>query len=236
MVDLLFLTWNRKEFTEVSLRCLVENTNWRMVKRLVIYDDGSLPDELDAIAAMVPRPGDIRVPIDFRHSPRLGPPGVMVDYLHRDPADVFVKIDNDIAVPPLWLEDLTSAWTSTIDLLGMEIGHPHGIQAGMGLENGKMFVAARHIGGVGMMRTSAFLEARHRIKPDGRFGFTEWQHTERPVRGWIFPEILAPCLDRMPIEPYLSWSLEYEQRKWQRPWWKYPLNADRYWNWMEVVV
>lgn len=230
---MLFLTWNRKEFTEVALDCLVRNTNWAMVRRLVIYDDGSEPEQLGAISRLIPSPADVRVPVDVRHTRRLGPPGVMLDYLRYDPADVFVKIDNDIAVPGMWLEDLTSAWSLTIDLLGMEVGMPSGIHSGMGLEHGeRLFVPARHIGGVGMMRTQAFRDARVPMRPDGRYGFTEWQHTNRPIRGWVFPEINAPCLDRLPIEPFVSLSEEYERRKWQRSWWKYPLAADRYWDWL----
>jgi hypothetical protein len=116
----------------------------------------------------------------------------------------------------------------------MEIGHPHGLHLGMGMDKlERGFHPARHIGGVGMMRASAF--AGKPIKPSGRFGFTEWQHTYRPRRGWIFPEILAPCLDRVPVEPYASLSTTYERLGWQRGWWKYPLGADRYWSWMEGV-
>jgi hypothetical protein len=86
-----------------------------------------------------------------------------------------------------------------------------------------------------MMRTEAFT-GRKPIKPSGRFGFTEWQHTHKPKLGWVFPEINAPCLDRLPIEPYVGWSTVYESLKWQRAWWKYPLGADRYWNWLTGVA
>jgi hypothetical protein len=231
-VDILFLSWNRAEFTEVALDCLVHNTNWRMVRRLVIYDDGSEPEQLGVISRCVPSPGDVAVPVDVRHTRRLGPPGVMLDYLRHDPAEVFVKIDNDIAVPELWLEDLSSAWGADIELLGMEVGHPHGFKPEGVIDYGRhVFVPARHIGGVGMMRAEAFL-SRRSMRPDGRNGFTEWQHTHQPRRGWIFPEINAPCLDRLPIEPFVSLSKEYERRGWQRPWWKYPLDADRYWDWL----
>lgn len=234
-VDILFPMWNRAEFVEVTLGCLVRNTNWRMVRKLVIYDDGSRPHQLERIAKRIPSP-TIGVPVDVRHTDRLGPPGVMLDYLRHDPSEVFVKIDSDIAVPEHWLEDLTAGWDDQVELLGMEIGMPHGLNAGMGLEEGeRTWVPARHIGGVGMMRLAAFT-GRGPIQPDGRFGFTEWQHTYTPKRGWIFPEINAPCLDRLPVEPYVSLSHQYEILGWQRSWWKYPLDASRYWDWMEGVT
>lgn len=229
-VDILFLMWNRAEFTEVAFDCLARNTNWRMVRKLVIYDDGSDSHQLERMVRCVPGQADIRVPIDFRHTKRVGPPGVMLNYLSHDPSEVFVKIDNDIAVPEFWLEDLSSAWDDWTELLGMEIGMPHGLSSSAYSASGRSVVPSRHIGGVGMMRTEAF-RSRSPMRPDGRNGFTEWQHTHRPNRGWIFPEINAPCLDRLPIEPFVSLSKEYERRGWQRPWWKYPLEAGRYWEW-----
>jgi hypothetical protein len=234
-VDLLFLTWNRAEFTEVALGCLARNTNWRLVNRLVVYDDGSDQDQLEQIVAAVPGPADIGVPIDFRHTVGLGPPGVMLDYLGHDPTEVFVKIDNDIAVPGGWLEALTGVWEDRLDLLGMEIGMPRGLSSLPWPEEeaARTWEPCRNIGGVGMMRSSALLRQHPPLKPNGRFGFTEYQHTHKTASGWIFPEINAPCLDRVPVDPFASWSAGYVERGWQREWWQYPQTADRYWSWLK---
>lgn len=234
-VDILFLSWNRAEFTEVALRCLERNTNWRLVRKLVVYDDGSEPEQLGRLTRAMPDFSKIRVPIDFRHTKRLGPPGVMVEYLKHDPSEVFVKIDNDIAVPPGWLDDLMGVWSPELDLLGMEIGMPRGLSSLPVLEP-RAWEPCRHIGGVGAMRTAALIDHRPPIKPNGRFGFTEYQHTHKLRSGWVFPEINAPCLDRVPVEPYASLSASYVQEGWQREWWQYPRHADRFWNWIEEGV
>lgn len=53
--------------------------------------------------------------------------------------------------------------------------------------------------------------------PSGRSGFSEWQHTYQPVRGWIRPDLPVALLDRVPLEPWLSLSQEYIANGWQRP-------------------
>jgi len=40
-VDILYLAKGRLEFTKHTLGMLVKNTNWDLVNKLVIYDDGS---------------------------------------------------------------------------------------------------------------------------------------------------------------------------------------------------
>lgn len=227
-LDVLYLSWNRWEFTEATLPLLWANTEWDLVRRFVVYDDGSEPPILAKLEALV---ASSPVEIDFRKTHHRSPVAVMRDYLTHEPASTFAKIDNDVAVPPGWLSDLLSVWADRIDLLGMELGQPHGLLAANG--EPRRFVESSHIGGVGLMRTSAF-ERYPKMRPVGRFGFTEWQHTYRPVRGWIFPEVNAPCLDRLPTEPWVGLSERYESFGWQRPWWKYPAEASRYWEWMEV--
>jgi len=232
MLDILFLSWNRWEFTELSLRLLFENTNWELTRRLVVYDDGSDSTTVGRLQSLI---GEAPCEVVFRQTHERSPVGVMLHYLRNDPAEQFAKIDNDIAVPPGWLESLLCVWSPEIDLLGMEIGHPHGLQTDDMSFIKRMFVPARHIGGVGMMRSSAFGGAR-RMRANGRFGFTEWQHTNRPRVGWIFPEVNAPCLDRVPVEPWVSLSAFYEQVGWQRPWWKYPMESAHHWDWFPSTI
>jgi hypothetical protein len=40
-LDVLYLTWNRRAFTEFSLQMLLDNTDWEKVDRLIVHDDGS---------------------------------------------------------------------------------------------------------------------------------------------------------------------------------------------------
>ena len=41
MRDILFLAKDRRTFTEMTFGWLLENTNWDLVNRLIVYDDGS---------------------------------------------------------------------------------------------------------------------------------------------------------------------------------------------------
>ncbi len=92
-----------------------------------------------------------------------------------------------------------------------------------------------HIGGVGLLRTSAFND-REPMSPMGRFGFTKWQQRTHPKRGWIAPDLLVPQLDRIPVEPWATLSDRYIVNGWQRPWprmdedWCLP-----YYDWLPAV-
>ena len=234
MLDVLYLSWNRIEFTEQTLPLLLANTDWSDA-RLVVYDDGSEAHAVERLTAILEgSPAEFI----FNRTHYRSPVAVMCDYLFKSqPTEIFAKIDNDVCVPPGWLDSMLEVFTPKVELLGMEVGHPNGIEPIEPPETEHVMIPARHIGGVGLMRTSAFTHPHRKApKPVGRFGFTEWQHTYQPVRGWIFPDLPVPCLDRIPTEPWLSLSLFYEQAGWQRPWWKYPVEASCYWEWMEEGV
>ena len=80
VIDILYPTWNRREFTRFSLQMLLDNTDWGYVRKLVIHDDGS--DEKEGTVKLI-RDLTKNAPceIDFFARPweeRLGsPPGVM---------------------------------------------------------------------------------------------------------------------------------------------------------------
>lgn len=92
-------------------------------------------------------------------------------------------------------------------------------------------VYTQHIGGIGLMRGRAF-EGQRMPKPNGRFGFTIWQkHHPAVVKAWLRPSLPVFLLDRMPMEPWRSLSVEYVANGWQRQWDAYT-EADRpLWNW-----
>ncbi len=244
-IDILYLTWNRRAFTEWSLSMLIENTDWSLVRRLVVHDDGSDKKEatVDLVARMI-EPLVDRVEVAFCQRPWderfASPPAVMNWYIdtHGD-SERFAKIDSDIVVPPGWLEALLSVVGKNphIELLGMEAGRmgPPGHNGapwdwdrptdGYGFEKGQ------HIGGVGLMKTESF-----RVRPsmktgEGRFGFTEWQHEYRPVRGWITPDLLVSELSRIPFEPWVSLTADYVEKTWEREWPKYHERWDYWWSW-----
>lgn len=218
MIDILFTAWNRLAFTTAAFTSLLENTDWQHVARLVVYDDGSedgTREWLDGALRASP------VPVVFR-AERLGSPVAIMQCHINDPdaAPVFAKIDNDVCVPPGWLTATLDvlAQYPFLELLGMEAG-----MSGVAGRDGILFdgfygvESASHIGGVGLFRTSAF-HCRPAMKPDGRGGFTEWQHTYKPARGWITPDLPIVLLDRLPFEPWIALSREYVENGWQRPW------------------
>ena len=86
------------------------------------------------------------------------------------------------------------------------------------------------IGGIGLFRTSAW-DTRPKMEADGRFGFTAWQDKNCLNTGWIDPALPVFLLDKMPMDPWRSISLEYVRNKWQRPWPTYPDGEHDLWSW-----
>ena len=236
-IDVLYLTWNRKAFTEFSLRMLLANTNWSRVRRLVVHDDGSDAQE-GTISLLNLMLKDAPVDVHFerrRWDVRFGsPPAVMNWYMETfGDSERFAKIDSDIIVPPGWLDELLGVVEGfpEIELLGMEAGR-HGPPGHNGEPfDGYRFEKGTHIGGVGLMKTESFRIRPRLVSNHGRFGFTEWQHEYEPVRGWIAPDLLVSELSRIPFEPWASHTAEYVEKDWEREWPKYHEKWDYWWSW-----
>jgi cellulose synthase/poly-beta-1,6-N-acetylglucosamine synthase-like glycosyltransferase len=225
MNDLLYLAFNRLEFTRKSFETMLANTHWSAFDRLVIYDDGStdgtreyLEDQAKKITA---------VETKLVVTQRQGPVGIMVDYLsHADQDGLFAKIDNDVMVPPGWFPESYALMKRDpmIDLLGIEAMYAIG-------SGPREFMPAEYIGGIGLMRRRAF--AKCLPTPRGRFGFTAWQQDHpRVVKGWIKPALPICLLNLVPFEPWRSLSLEYIAKGWQRDWPGFmPAEFNAYWDW-----
>jgi hypothetical protein len=154
-LDVLYLSRNRREFTAFTFAKLVENTNWDLVDRLIVYDDSSTDGALEEIKSRI---GDVPVPHEVRGHDFGSPVAVMNDYIRSTNADRFVKIDNDLVVPPAWLDHMVGVMDSDkhLILLGMEspfMGPPH-----LDWDGTYTWTAWKHIGGVGLMRTDFFHE------------------------------------------------------------------------------
>ncbi len=226
-LDVLFVAWNRLEFTEFSYRMLVENTAWDRVSKLILYDDNS-QDGTQTFLRDMSR--EAPVECEFWQNEYHSPPAVMNLYVSRSEADWFAKIDNDIVVPPGWLEAMQEVidGSPTVELLGMEAGR--GLPVTPEWDGIYRFEDGSHMGGVGLLKVDAFARRTKMKEGDGRFGFTEWQHEYTPVRGWINPDLPVVSLDRVPIEPWASLAERYVEKEWARPWGKYHERAD-YWEW-----
>ena len=235
-VDILFCAWNRLQMTTQSWAWLMAHTNWDLVDRVVVYDDGSEDGTQEFLMQYdgtdVQSHGR-RIPIEVRISNFGSPPAIMNHYIATAQSQAFVKLDNDIALPGGWLDKLRDVFLKhpEIDLLGMEAGMiamqgRDGVTSEYGIER------CTNIGGVGMMRTKGF-KKRPGIPFRGRFGFTEWQVRYDVPRAWIVPDIDCPQLDRLPFEPWLSLTEEYIEKGWSRPWSKYDEKwMAPYWGWM----
>jgi hypothetical protein len=223
MTELLYLAFNRLEFTRKSFSTMLANTDWKRVDRLTVYDDGSTDGTREYLAEQVKV-----APVEstLRATEKLGPVGIMVHYLTQDEQDgIFVKVDNDVMLPPNWLDEgLRVMLDPTIDLLGIEAIRP----AGPGPRG---FSPAEHIGGIGFMRHRAFRGCLP--TPRGRFGFTKWQSAHDHVKkGWIDPAMPVCLLNLVPFEPWLSLSRQYIANGWQRDWpGPLPESSKVQWEW-----
>jgi hypothetical protein len=233
LIDVVFVAQNRLEFTRCAFRHLLANTDWSLVDRLIVYDDESEDGTRDLLLTELHRlPPEIRSKSQIMFGPFGGPVAVMAHYLRSlrqsEEGRLFAKIDNDIVVPPAWLNELAHVLDRYPegDLLGL----PGGFGGRPGGNPVYKYQTAEHIGGVGLLRVDAF-RGRPPLEPNGRFGFTEWQWKYGAHAAWIAPDLLCVELDRMPVGPWPALSAEYIEKGWQRDWGKYPLDHDLYWSW-----
>lgn len=223
MIDLIYLTHNRLEFTQASLAALISNTSWENVARLLVYDDDSRDGTRQFLEA-----GPYPIAVELRCGGFGSPVAVMADYLNSpNRASIFGKIDNDTMVPTGWLDECLAVMGEhpELALLGIEVFDP--ITPG---QVPRSYRPARFIGGIGLMRASAFITVPG---PNGRFfGFTEWQEKHKDVtKGWLVPALPVFLLDHLPREPWLSLTREYVAKGWQRNWTPYSEESRDMWSW-----
>ena len=247
--DIVFLAHGRPEFSAASLRALAINTNWDRVKRLWIYTDGDALRE-----GCVGRPPIPLCVLEYDHLHYGGPVNIMSHYLAHNPSPVWAKIDNDVIVPPGWLDaglDVMEA-SPELSFLGIEppasrTRSPWGgkLPPAPEADPAKLvifqqaswtgYAKADAIGGVGFMRTSAW-EGRVPMVQHSRYGgFTDWQLGQSDlVKGWIVPPLKLFLLDRLPIDPWASLSAKYVAVGEQRFWTRYDMGSrDDLWGWWE---
>lgn len=206
MIDLIYLAYNRLEFTRESVRAMIANTDWAQVRWLFVYDDLSSDGTREYLASV-----KYPVNVEFRFGRLGGPVAITNDYLCRKPSEVFAKIDNDVLLPPHWLTECLKVLDAhkELDLLGIEAFFP--TQDGPAARG---YVPAKHIGGIGLMRRRCF---KTLPRPNGRFGFTAWQCANKDVvKGWLNPSLPVVLLDRVNTDPWLSLSRCYFEQGWQR--------------------
>jgi hypothetical protein len=233
MIDLLYLCHGRIEFTETTLMTLLANTDWAEVDQFVVYNDAA-PDGHETTKLL----HDLLPDTALLRQTNLGSPvGVMNHFLWRSEATMFAKIDNDIMVPPNWLGEMLDVMEREpqLDLLGMEAGHGED-RASEEVPEKYGYTEASHIGGVGVMRRRPF-DDHPWPRPNGRFGFTEWQHRYHPPCGWINPDLRVFSLDQMPFNPWYGYTLGYRGTEGlQRDWPRYDPAMRFYWDWANLEL
>lgn len=231
MIDLLYVAFNRLEFTRATFEELVHNTNWEEVRKLYVHDDGSSDGTAVYLRACLSEIGFVDT--EF-HCERLGGPvAAMLWFLSQErPSEIgmFAKIDNDLVVPPGWLDDMLRTMTLNpgLDILGIEpfVGDV------TPCPSPRTITEAVHIGGKGLMRFRAF--AHCRMVADGYQGFTQWQEKHPDItKAWLTPDIPCFGLDQLPesVGQWRQLAMEYTASGWQRMWPCYSEESHDYWDW-----
>lgn len=233
MIDLLYLAFNRLEFTRKSYETMLANTDWSRIDRLVIYDDGSSDGTREYLKEQLTH---APVKAALYQSQNLGPVGIMSTYLQLTQVagendGIFIKIDNDVLLPPGWLPECLEVMRDpTIDLLGIEAIRPIGRPLDPGPRG---FRETEYIGGIGLMRHRAFRCCLPLAQ--GRFGFTAWQDNHKQVKkAWLDPALPVCLLNLLPFDPWRGLSLEYIHKGWQRDWPPFlPESETKFWEWWQ---
>ncbi len=227
-VEILYLAFNRLAFTQVSFNLLLEHTDWSLVDRLVVYDDGSKDGTAEWLEDALEQ--SIVDNYDFRRTKHGSPVEVMIDYLARTDCDVFAKIDSDIAVPDGWLNVALPVMERRFELGAL------GLAAGWtGVKFGEPSIqSCSHIGGVGLIRPS---HIGSDLWSHGRYGWTEYQHrTQGFLSAWLTPDLPVVQIDLIPEEPWRTLADMYVGKGWARAWPPYDPANHEWWDWIPAPV
>ena len=227
-VDLLYLACNRLEFTQETFTNILSNTDWRHVHELFVYDDGSQDGTREWLESNVTK---VPVPTRFVRTGFRSPVAAMVHFIESASAPILAKTDNDAVLPPAWLRQSLEVLDQhpELSLLGIEAMYPH--QDDVSLV--RSYTPAQFISGLGLYRRATFSRSRP-VPYQKWFGLEEWQVAQGHglIRGWITPAIPVFLLDRIPFEPWKTYTENYIRRGWQRSWPKYdPACALWHWRW-----
>jgi O-methyltransferase len=224
-VDLFYLTSNRLEFTRETFAALLENTDWEFVREFVVNDNNSVDGTREWVRQAIK---DCPVPVRWIEADYTSPVAAMLNFIRSACAPILAKVDNDAMMPPSWLRQSLEVMDRHPDLqlLSTEALNPHSDD----LQAARSYTPSEFVSGLGLYRRQAF--ARSQPIPMGKyFGLEEWQMAQpKLVRGWINPGLSVFLLDRLPFEPWLTYSKNYMARGWQRDCYRYD-PASTLWKW-----
>lgn len=233
MIDILFVSRNRLTYVQHSFSALLAHTDWELVNKIYICDDGSTDGTAEYLREWLPRLDERGISRRFI-STFGGPVAAMNLYLDEaqdgELADRFVKIDSDFIVCPGWLEEVLRQMTlhPEFDVFGLQPRLGPAVAAPCPHRNVE---EARFIGGIGAIRHRIFDLCRPR--PSGEFGYQGWtqfQCAHDFKKSWLSPDLPCFCLDLLPMEPWVSLAADYVARGWMRAWPKYDGMGESYWG------
>lgn len=232
MPDILFTAWNRRAFTEASFEQLFANTNWDLVDRLFVHDDGSTDGTCEYLGETCERLNGGRLDLEVVFDDRRldGPVAAMNWYLDLiwPGFGSFVKIDSDYVVCPGWLDEIKTVADANRDI--DVIGFAPQLGPAVAPPAPRELVPSRFIGGIGLIRHRIFEGCRP--VSGGRQGWWAFQTRHRNVtKAWVRPDLPMFELDRLPIEPWATLSRGYIAAGWQRDWGPYDASTANYWEW-----
>jgi glycosyltransferase involved in cell wall biosynthesis len=226
-VSLFLPTFNRLEYTKITLENALLMSTPELVKELLIVDgpskDGTREYLVDRLKGDFPFPARL-VTISDRHVVH-----AMLAAYRELKGKWVAKIDSDTIVPPQWLERCLAIAKKEPEIWAWGVGP---LVVGPPFECkkwGKGFQLAKNVGGIGLFRRDAWKGLVPETPP--YFGWTARQHKASWGSAWVNPPVLAFTLDLLPFEPWRSLGLQYEEKGWQRA---QPLYSPRdawLWEW-----
>lgn len=222
LVDVLFLTRNRLEFTVESLTALRCTTDWSLVNRLWLYDDQSEDGTdryLEHASQSFVRMG---IQVSLRTGAWNSPLAVLLDCVKGNPCGRIAKVDNDALMPPGWLNIATDVLNRNpeLDLLG--IGYRDDYRPD-DPPTTFSFTPARFVGGIGLFRIRVL-----RGIPIAEYDLRQWNGINQADMnvGWLTPGLPVILLDKIRFEPWKTYAARYCQCGYHRDWGKYSPKED----------
>lgn len=199
-MDLITFTYNRLAYTRAALSTVVENTasyGWEWI-RWIIVENASVDGTREYVRALKASHPDIDIELIENDRPRVVAANMNLA-IERCSAPFIAKIDNDILVPPFWLESLKRIIDAFPDLAVLGGGRYDGAEPFQ--RDGIGYYAVDNVGGNFLARAEP-LECEPIESPVGEFdthekwrfsGFSAWQwrlpkvFSGPSVIGWAYP-------------------------------------------------
>jgi len=226
-VAVLYLTYNRLEYTKLSLKALLENTEYPF--ELHIVDNGSTDGTQEWLEQQRDLFPEVIRSLTLNNENR-GLAAPTNEFWDRTGTDLIGKVDNDTLVPKGWLSKLVEAHLNS-DRLGVIGGfhfQPEDFVESLCLDrllnvDSVGILRDRHIGGCCYIMKRKVQQVIGHIKVDPQrkiMGWTEFQHAidnAGYLNGYYYPLMYVDHMDDPRSEHHLSNAtyLKYTRHVWR---------------------